>query len=307
MAAVEEGNRLRRTRMDDAGQTFDRAAFDASIDAIIEAFGADTFAGEPFAGEPVYGEGAESERPVPDDSVSGQPVSERPVFIVGMPRSGTTLVEQIAASHSQVFGAGELGTFTEPQGFPASVVGLGADEVNAIRKTYLERLQSLSADALRVCDKTPFNFLFLGWLAKLFPQARFIHCRRDLRDTALSCFFQNFVIPYPWTTSLDDIAHYSQGYLRLMDHWRAVLPIRMLEVDYEDLIEDVEEGSRRIIDHLGLPWEDACLEFHTAQRSVRTASSWQVRKPVYRTSAGRWRAYEDELGDAVLSLPGHPD
>ncbi len=241
--------------------------------------------------------------------------SEAPVFVVGMPRSGTTLVEQIAASHPQVHGAGERwemdvaahnlsDTLGAQAPYPENVAEL--DEATAARlgEAYLGRLREVAGDAERVIDKLPFNYLRLGLIAVLLPRARVIHCRRDVRDTCLSCYFQNFSIPYPWTTDLCEIGRYHRAYERLMAHWRSVLPRAMLEVDYEDLVADQEGQSRRIIDFLGLQWDPRCLDFHRTQRQVSTASAWQVRRPIYATSVGRWRAYERMLEPLEAGLAG---
>ena len=223
-----------------------------------------------------------------------------PVFIVGMPRSGTTLVEQILASHADVFGAGELdaiGGFV-PR-FPEGVAELDADGAADLAGSHLERLSELGGPALRVIDKTPLNFLYLGLIALLFPAARIVHCRRDARDVCLSCFAQNFVAGHGWSTDLADLATYFRQYGRLMAHWHDVLPLPVLDVDYEAVVADPGAESRRLVDFLDLPWDDACLRFHEARHVVRSASNWQVRRPVHTGSVGRWRAYERWLGPIV--------
>jgi hypothetical protein len=153
-----------------------------------------------------------------------------------------------------------------------------------------------------VVEKTPANFLYLGLLAFLFPKARVVHCRRDARDVAISCYFQNFTAPLAWSTDLADIARYVRAYRRLMVHWQDVLPLAMLTVDYERLVADPEPESRRLVDFLGLPWDEACLRFHESRRTVRTASSWQVRRPIYTGAVGRWRAYASHLADLERDL-----
>ena len=223
--------------------------------------------------------------------------SEFPVFVVGMPRSGTTLVEQIAASHPGVHGAGELDVIAGlVQPFPERMADVEATDLAA---RYLTRLAGLGGDAVRVVDKTPLNFLYLGLIAILFPKARIVHCRRDARDVGLSCYFQNFVAGHAWSTDLADLARYQRAHETLMAHWREVLPAPMLEIDYEDLVADPEGQSRRLMDFLGLPWDDACLSFQESRRVVRSASNWQVRRPVHTASVGRWRAYEEWLGPLV--------
>ncbi len=241
--------------------------------------------------------------------------SEAPVFVVGMPRSGTTLVEQIAASHPRVHGAGErwemmvashnladaLGTQAP---YPESAAELDSGTAARLGEAYLGRLREVAGDAERVIDKLPFNYLLLGLIAVLLPRARVIHCRREARDLCLSCYFENFANPFPWPTDLYDIGRYHRAYERMMAHWRSVLPRAMLEVDYEDLVADQEGQSRRIIDFLGLRWDPRCLDFHRTQRQVNTASSWQVRRPIYATSVGRWRAYERMLEPLEAGLAG---
>jgi tetratricopeptide (TPR) repeat protein len=248
-----DGNDLRRKDLARAGIVFDAAAHDERIAHLVA--------------EPI-------------ESMTGV-TSEIPVFVVGMPRSGTTLVEQIAASHPAVFGAGEINSVAGKDPKAEAIVA---------------HLTSLApSTARRVIDKTPTNFLHLGLIARLFPAARIIHCRRDARDTCLSCYMQNFKAALPWTTDLADLGRYYRAYGRLMDHWRRVLPLTMIEIDYEALVADQEGESRRLIEFLGLPWDDACLQFHRTERLVRTASSQQVRRPLYASSVGRWKAYAAHL------------
>ncbi len=230
----------------------------------------------------------------------GEP-SELPVFIVGMLRSGTSLVEQIASSHPDVFGAGELtdiGNIAASLSFARYQPGA----INEAAGKQLDRLQALGGSALRVMDKMPANVEHLGLIATLFPSARVILCRRDPRDTCLSCFFQRFSSGNLFSFDLAECGRHHVQTDRLIAHWLKALPLRMLEVQYEDLVADLEGQSRRIISFLGLPWNAACLEFHRTERAVKTASAWQVRQPIYTRSVGRWRNYERHLEPLFESL-----
>lgn len=243
--------------------------------------------------------------------------SEMPVFIVGMPRSGTTLTEQIISSHPQVIGAGEVVFWNEA---PTSIPRLIEDN-NAEYPDCVQRLQSSHAEVItteylkllhkitgagegitRITDKMPHNFLYLGLIASLFPKARIVHCKRDAMDNCLSIFFQNFGAPHPYAYDLKNLGHHHCQYQRLMQHWHAVLPGRILDLNYEDVIADPEYWSRQLIDHVGLPWDDACLAPHKMERNVKTASLWQVRQPIYKTSVQRWKNYEVHLGPLRQAL-----
>lgn len=226
--------------------------------------------------------------------------SPRPVFIVGMPRSGTTLTEQILASHGSVFGAGELQDLPRilkglRPGYPANVATLDADRLAALAAEYLRGLQARAGDALRITDKLPVNFMHLGMIATLFPQARIVHCRRDPMDVGLSCLIELFDMDSDFTTRLEHFGQYFLQYDRLMAHWRATLPLPMFEQRYEDLVADPSTHTRALLDHCGLEWDDACLKFQQLGRAVRTPSRWQVRQPIYRSSVGRWRNYAEQM------------
>jgi tetratricopeptide (TPR) repeat protein len=240
---------------------------------------------------------------------SGGNPSERPVFIVGMPRSGTTLTEQILASHPAVFGAGELSFWqTAATAYEATELngGDGAKLIPGMARDFLERLTALSGDALRVVDKMPLNFMSVGLIAAALPQARIIHLRRHPIDTCLSIYFQYFSHLHPYANDLDNLAHYYGEYVRITDHWRAVLPAgTLLEVPYEALIADQEGWTRRMLEFIGLPWDAKCLDFHQTERVVITLSKWQVRQKIHAASAGRWRNYEKFLGPlrGLVELP----
>ena len=238
---------------------------------------------------------------------------QRPVFIVGMPRSGTTLVEQILAAHPDVHGAGELDDFRRlvrelpdrlgsDERFPDCARALDADACEALARAHLDSLARRFPPARRITDKMPGNYLRLGLIAALLPGARVIHCRRDPRDTCLSCYFQEFAGGQSFSYDLAHLGLVWRQHARLMAHWRDVLPLPILGVDYEALIEAPERVSRRILAFCDLSWDARCLAFHAHDRPVRTASFWQVRQPIYATSVGRWRAHAAHLGPLFEAL-----
>ena len=228
---------------------------------------------------------------------SGASDSELPVFVIGMPRSGTSLTEQILASHPQVFGAGEIEFWDQAlPAFLATGAGGEAAALSRLAREYLERLSERSGAARRVVDKMPANFLHAGLIHSVFPRARIIHMQRHPLDTCLSIYFQNFTAMRPFTSDLESLAHYYGEYLRITGHWRTVLPPEtLLEVPYEALIGNQEQWTRRMLEFIGLPWDPRCLEFHRTERVVITASRWQVRQKISSGSIGRWRNYEKHL------------
>jgi tetratricopeptide (TPR) repeat protein len=223
--------------------------------------------------------------------------SELPICIVGMPRSGTSLAEQILASHPDACGAGEVtywdGAFAAFH--DATLSGKTEAEIfPELARLYLERLTALGGAATRVVDKMPANFLYAGLIHAVLPRARIIHMQRHPIDTCLSIYFQNFPNMGHFANDLDDLAFYYDEYLRVTAHWRAVLPATsFLEVPYEGLVEDQEGWTRRMLEFVGLPWDARCLDFHRTERVVVTASRWQVRQKMTSSSAGRWRHYQD--------------
>ncbi len=237
-----------------------------------------------------------------------------PIFIVGMPRSGTTLMEQVLASHSKVFGAGELETFKEAIGecvnssgilpaYPELVSALSSDQIRQIGNTYTTRARALAPDAERIVDKMPLNFIFVGLIHLALPNARIVHIQRDPLDTCVSCFSLLFTGSQPFAYDLAELGRYYRGYEGVMNHWHKVLPPGVLtDVQYEDLVDDIEGEGRRILSHCGLEWEDACRDFHDTKRTVRTASLMQVRQPVYRRSIGSWQRYAKHLGPLAEAL-----
>jgi tetratricopeptide (TPR) repeat protein len=239
-------------------------------------------------------------------AAAGAP-SELPVFIVGMPRSGSTLVEQILASHPQVYGAGELSTLrliVESSGaFPDFMQPVSREDLARMGRTYLERVTALAQGKQRVVDKMPGNFFYAGLISLILPGARIIHCRRDAVDTCLSCYTKLFAGEQQFAYDQTELGTFYRAYEKLMAHWRAVLPpAQFIEVDYEAVVDDLEGEARRLIGFLNLPWDEACLKFHENRRVVRTASVNQVRQPVYTTSKGRWRRYADHLGPLLAAL-----
>ena len=241
--------------------------------------------------------------------------SQRPVFIVGVPRSGTSLVEQILASHPQVYGAGELEEITRIDASLMARFGTDApspqyetvltqETCDALSLRYLDRLAEISHDAPRVTDKMPANYLHLGLINLLFPKARVIHCVRDPLDTCLSCYFQQFSASNFYAYDLRHLGAYYRQYQRLMRHWEGVLDIAVMKVSYEELVADLEGVSRAMLEFCGLAWDERCLHFYDTKRVVATASQDQVRQPLYRQSVGRWKNYESYLGPLKEALAG---
>jgi len=243
--------------------------------------------------------------------------SDKPVFILGMPRSGTSLIEQILASHPSIHGAGELdflyrtllGTlgmlradFSE---FPGCMDRLTKAHVDGMADVYLGPFLALKPGAARITDKMPLNFLHIGLISLLFPDARIIHCRRDPIDTCLSCYLTHFNQGHEFKHNLSHLGHFYRSYSRLMSHWEKVIDLPMLDVSYEEVVANPETQSRRMIEFLGLPWDDRCLKFHADKRPCVTASVMQVRRPIYESSVGRWRHYEKHLGPLKAALWGN--
>lgn len=239
--------------------------------------------------------------------------SDRPVFVVGMPRSGTSLVEQILSSHAEIFGAGELDNLNQVvaslrsrtgnrEDYPECAARLEAGQLNELADEYLAHLERLTTKARRVVDKMPHNFRHLGLICRLFPGARIIHCVRDPRDTCLSIFFQSFNQTHAYGANLETLARYYRAYEELMQHWRSVVDIPFYEIHYADLVADQEKYSRELIEFCGLDWDERCLDFHTAKRDVATASYDQVRRPMYKSSLERWRRYEPYIQPLIEAL-----
>ncbi len=240
--------------------------------------------------------------------------TRRPVFVFGLPRSGTTLIEQVLASHPRVYGAGELRLGRQTLEAVPRLLDRTDPPLSCIPRldaTLIRRLAQQHIDALgaldqcrsdRIVDKMPDNYLYIGLLAVLFPNGVFIHCRRDLRDVAVSCWMTDFR-SIRWANHPEHIGSRFRQYRRLVEHWRAVLPVQIHDVDYEETVADLEAVARRLVAACGLEWNPACLQFHSTRRPVRTASITQVRQPIYKRSVARWRNYERELSDLFAELP----
>jgi tetratricopeptide (TPR) repeat protein len=233
--------------------------------------------------------------------------SMKPVFVVGMMRSGTSLTEQIIASHPMAQGAGELAYWDSVVHEHRTAILQGQSPLDEpamkrVAETYLRALEKVSSTASRVVDKAPINSDHLGMIHAVFPNARIIYMRRDPIDTCLSCYFQNFSLTHNFTLDLSDLAHYYQEHHRLMNHWRAALPRgSILEVPYEELVVDQEGWTRKILDFIELEWDARCLDFHATERPVVTASFWHARQKIFKTSVQRWRNYEKFI-DPLLHL-----
>jgi hypothetical protein len=271
---------------------YDEAESFAFFDAIRAAFPKSRFQDREFAGS--------------DD--------ERPVFIVGMPRSGSTLVEQILASHPEVHGAGETKQLSRALGrlrdrfpklpaYPQMMGQLTPAQMNMIASDYIAGIHRIAGDAKRVTDKLLTNFFFVGLIHLLFPKARIIHTERDPVDTCLSAFTKLFREDMPHSYDLTELGRYYVKYRELMQHWRDVLPAGVLHsVAYEELVSDPETQARALIGFLGLEWDERCLDFHQSGRPVKTASVAQVRRPIYTEAVGRWRRYGAGLQPLIHAL-----
>ncbi len=235
-----------------------------------------------------------------------------PLFIFGLPRTGTTLTEQFLAAHPMVYGAGELrlgsGSFASGQQYASGKSAtrngfrqLSAVDIQTIARAYLAQLRQLSPEAARIVDKMPENYLYAGWLALLFPNARFICCMRDFRDVALSAMITSFR-HVQWSANEGHLLHRFEQFRRLYDHWQNVLAGRMMTVHYHEMIGAPEATARKLVSWAGLPWHDACLDHRNSDARISTASLSQARKPIYTSSLGRWRYYAPYMPDLFAKL-----
>jgi tetratricopeptide (TPR) repeat protein len=237
---------------------------------------------------------------------AGDP-SARPIFILGMPRSGTTLVEQILATHPRIFGAGELDVFStlaKELSYPEGVADLSRDRLRELGANYVRQITALGNGAIWITDKMPSNFFYVGLIRLALPNAKIIHTRRNAVDTCLSCFSKLFVsVGQNFSYDQGELGRYWRQYDALMAHWRQILPENaMLELRYADLVADMETEARRLLAWCGVEWDDACLAFYRNKRPVLTASVSQVRRPIYQSSVGRWRSYEHHLAPLLREL-----
>lgn len=238
----------------------------------------------------------------------------RPVFIIGMPRSGTSLVEQILASHPRVHGGGELRTlwniaraaprseWARGEMYPACLDMMGVRQASQLASAYLAAIAALNGSATYVTDKMPDNFMLMGLIATLFPDSHVIHCRRDPLDTCLSCHMTYFAAGQDYTHDLTDLGAFYRDYHRWMLHWKTALHYPAIEIDYEELVGDLEGQTRRLLELLDLPWDDRCLRYHENRRVTTTASRQQIHQPIYTSSVGRWTHYEKHLGELIAAI-----
>lgn len=282
-AAYDAANRASREAAGPGFSPYDRAAAEASVDRLIAAF------------------------PEPRAAASGQ--GEAPIFICGMFRSGSTLAEQILASHSMVIPGGELDLLPalireRLQPWPEALAAADAETIDGLRDAYLTGVRARHPAASLVTDKRPDNFLHIGLIKGMFPDAKIVHTRRDPLDNCLSAWFLQLDPAMAYAFDLSDTGHWYRQYRRLMDHWQKLFPDSIHDLDYDAMVADPEAEIAALLDFCGLPWEDSCLAFHRATNAVRTASAWQVREPFYRRSSGRWRHYEAHLAPLRAALAG---
>ncbi len=274
MAYCDEAHRIEREVL---GKSFDQGAFKESFDTMIRVFTRDLL----------------------DNQVVPTSESNKPIFIVGMMRSGTTLVEQILSNHLDVGAGGELNFWVQrtPEAIDSVKGRLRPERCEPLIRDYLELLHKIGGDSLRVTDKMPDNYRLLGLIHKLFPEAKIIHCRRHPLDNCVSIYLQPFITPPDYVHDKETLAFAYREYRRMMRHWKSVLPAgSILDVNYQELVTRPEKVVRGLLEFCGLDWDEACLHPESNKRAVFTASYWQVRQPVYSSSLGRWQKYEPWLG-----------
>ncbi len=278
------------------GNTFDADGNDRLVEDIVQHYGPERF-------QQWQGHGVDN---------------QQMIFVVGIPRSGTTLVEQILASHPDVYGAGELGDIAgiaqamsahdpKKRDYPRYVTRLPKQVPAGFATTYLQRVNAMEPGKKRYADKATMNFRFLGLIATMLPGATIIHCRRNALDTCLSCYFQKFRTGLEFSYDQSNLGRYYRSYQKLMRHWQRVLPITIFDLDYEDMVQNPEPTARRLLEHCGLTWDDRVMSFHQTNRAVSTASNHQVRQPIYTSSLARWRNYEPHLDPLKQALEWRED
>ena len=290
---IDRGNKLRREQ-----EFYDRIQNEEKVDLTIDAF---------------------SQQFLEDNAGHGDP-EPAPIFIVGLPRSGSTLLEQILSSHSMVDGTHELADLDamirndrqltgprkfhpdESQRYPLTISKLDADGFKHRGSEYIERTRRHRGDRPFFTDKNPNNFMHVGLLQLILPNAKIINAKRHPLDSCYGSYKQLFAKGQPFTYDLVEIGEYYLQYQRIMDHWHEALPGKVLDVQYEEVVTDLESQVTRILEHCELEWEESCLKFHETSRSVKTASSEQVRQPIYSSSVNTWRHYEPHLGALIETL-----
>ncbi len=282
---IKRGNALKQAK-------YDREGTERFINALIDYFDEDFFSSHQEYGLP----------------------TNKPMFIVGMPRSGTTLVETILSSHPDVFGAGEsdeIGNLSvtmplvlgSDKPFPYCLDALSAQKRQAYAGMYMRYLEGFGIEAKHITEKLPNNFLYLGFIALLFPNTRIVYCKRSPINIGISNYFQDFAGELLWSYDLEDFVHFYKLHERIMEHWRKVLPIEIYEVQYEELVEEQERISHELLEYCGLDWNDECLNFHKSKRVVATASLAQVRQPIYKSSVQRWKKYKSHIAPLLEGFP----
>ena len=275
--AAQAANTRRKDLDKKADRDFDPAGFATEIDHVIGTVTKDMLDGLAGQGDP----------------------EANLVFVCGMPRSGTSLVEQMIAAHPSVHGAGEVDILSGLlDAYPDDMLSFDAEKIRDLADAYVRRLATAPRDGLFVSDKTPINVFFLGLAQVLFPNAKVIHCTRHPKDVALSCYFQNFKsIGMNWSNNVSDIAAYMDAERKMMAHWRDTLSLDVMSVDYQEMVNNPRDTGAKLIEFLGLPWDEAVASPETSTGAVLTASNWQVRKPIYKSAVDRWKNYETNLAE----------
>jgi Sulfotransferase family len=315
-AAYTAANRASRASFGPAFRGYDRAAQERFVDRLIAAFPklpSPIGTGAGGGGVRALSNGSYPLTPIAAHTPHGGPAMPKtvpPIFICGMFRSGSTLAEQILASHSAVSAGGELDLLPsliaeELQPYPEAAPAAPKEKIARLRESYLNSLRAIHPDATQVTDKRPDNFLHIGLIKVLFRDAKIVHTVRHPLDNVLSLYFLHLDPGMPYALDLEDAAHWYRQYRRLMAHWKSLYPADIFDLDYDALVADPRPSIGALLRFCGLEWEEECLAFHRSPHAVRTASAWQVREPLYRRASGRWRHYEARLAGvrALLETP----